>query len=70
MERNVLGTRQSGLPPPLRVASLFNPRHLELAGQAHPRPVLVADDPTLAGRAELLREQWAFNAPDAEGDAA
>ena len=66
---NVLGTRQSGLPP-LRVASLFNPRHLELADWTILARSLVADDPTLAGRAELLREQWAFNAPDAEGDAA
>ena len=30
---NLLGTRQSGLPP-LRVASLFDPRHIELAQRA------------------------------------
>ena len=33
---NLLGTRQSGLPP-LKVASLFEPRHLRLA-RASPRP--------------------------------
>jgi ATP-dependent DNA helicase RecG len=67
---NVLGTRQSGLPP-LRVASLFDPRHLELAGQARVLArSLVAEDPTLAGRSELVREQRAFTVPDAEGDAA
>jgi ATP-dependent DNA helicase RecG len=67
---NVLGTRQSGLPP-LRVASLFDPRHLELAGQARTLArALIAEDPTLAGRAELAREQQAFTVPDAEGDAA
>jgi ATP-dependent DNA helicase RecG len=67
---NVLGTRQSGLPP-LRVASLFNPRHLELAAQARTLArALVAEDPALAGRGELVREQRAFTVPDAEGDAA
>lgn len=67
---NVLGTRQSGLPP-LRVASLFDPRHLELAGRARTLArVLVADDPALAGREELAREQLAFSRIDASGDAA
>jgi ATP-dependent DNA helicase RecG len=67
---NVLGTRQSGLPP-LRVASLFDPRHLELAGRARSLArSLVAADPTLADRAELVREQRAFAAPDPSGDAA
>jgi ATP-dependent DNA helicase RecG len=67
---NVLGTRQSGLPP-LRVASLFDPRHLELAGRARVLArSLVAADATLADRAELVREQRAFAAPDPSGDAA
>jgi ATP-dependent DNA helicase RecG len=67
---NVLGTRQSGLPP-LRVASLFNPRHLELAAQARTLArALVAEDPALTARGELVREQRAFTDPDAEGDAA
>jgi ATP-dependent DNA helicase RecG len=67
---NVLGTRQSGLPP-LRVASLFDPRHLELAAQARTLArILVAEDPTLAGRPELAREQQAFATLDADADAA
>jgi len=67
---NVLGTRQSGLPP-LRVASLFDPRHLELAARARTLArALVAEDPQLAGRTELVREQRAFSPPDASGDAA
>jgi ATP-dependent DNA helicase RecG len=67
---NVLGTRQSGLPP-LRVASLFDPRHLELAGQARTLArLLVAEDPTLAGRNELARERQAFAAADEDADAA
>jgi ATP-dependent DNA helicase RecG len=67
---NVLGTRQSGLPP-LRVASLFDPRHLELAAQARTLArILIAEDPTLAGRPELAREQQAFATPDADADAA
>jgi ATP-dependent DNA helicase RecG len=67
---NVLGTRQSGLPP-LRVASLFDPRHLELAGRARTLArSLVTADATLADRGELVREQRAFAAPDPSGDAA
>jgi ATP-dependent DNA helicase RecG len=67
---NVLGTRQSGLPP-LRVASLFEPRHLELAGRARTLArALVGADPSLADRPELRREQVAFTLLDADGDAA
>ena len=67
---NVLGTRQSGLPP-LRMASLFDPRHLELAGRARTLArSLIAADPTLTGRGELVREQRAFAPPDPSGDAA
>jgi ATP-dependent DNA helicase RecG len=52
---NLLGTRQSGLPP-LRVASLFDPRHLALAERARSLATsLVATDPTLAARPELVR---------------
>ena len=67
---NVLGTRQSGLPP-LRVASLFDPRHLELATTARSLArTVVAEDPTLAERPELAREQRAFTALDEAGEAA
>jgi ATP-dependent DNA helicase RecG len=67
---NVLGTRQSGLPP-LRVASLFDPRHLELAAQARTLArILVAEDPGLSGRPALAQAQRAFAAPDADADAA
>jgi ATP-dependent DNA helicase RecG len=67
---NVLGTRQSGLPP-LRVASLFDPRHLELATQARTLArLLVAEDPTLAGRPELARELQAFAPLAEDADAA
>ncbi len=52
---NLLGTRQSGLPP-LRVASLFDPRHLALAERARSLATrLVDEDPTLAARPELVR---------------
>jgi ATP-dependent DNA helicase RecG len=67
---NLLGTRQSGLPP-LRVASLFEPRHLRLAERAREMASqLVRRDPTLAGRPELARLQAEFAAVEAEGDAA
>ncbi|HLY35121.1 MAG TPA: ATP-dependent DNA helicase RecG [Candidatus Limnocylindria bacterium] len=67
---NLLGTRQSGLPP-LRVASLFDPRHLELAERARNlADRLVAADPTLAGRPELLRLRDDFAPREEEGDAA
>ncbi|MFN2418129.1 MAG: ATP-dependent DNA helicase RecG, partial [Candidatus Limnocylindria bacterium] len=52
---NVLGTRQSGLPP-LRVASLFEPRHIELAQRArHLADGLVGADPALVDRPLLAR---------------
>ncbi|MBW3612750.1 MAG: ATP-dependent DNA helicase RecG [Chloroflexi bacterium] len=67
---NLLGTRQSGLPP-LRVASLFEPRHLRLAERARElADGLVADDPRLGDRAELARLQTDFAATETEGDAA
>jgi ATP-dependent DNA helicase RecG len=67
---NVLGTRQSGLPP-LRVASLFDPRHIELAAQARTLArILVAEDPGLAGRPALAQAQRAFAVSDADADAA
>ena len=48
---NLLGTRQSGLPP-LRVASLFDPRHLRLAERARELAQrLVAVDPGPRGAA-------------------
>jgi ATP-dependent DNA helicase RecG len=65
---NLLGTRQSGLPP-LRVASLFDPRHLALAERARSLASrLVARDPTLAGRPELIRLRDDF-APREDDDA-
>lgn len=67
---NVLGTRQSGLPP-LRVASLFEPRHLRLAERARTlADAAVVDDPTLARRPGLARLQADFAVPEADGDAA
>jgi ATP-dependent DNA helicase RecG len=67
---NLLGTRQSGLPP-LRVASLFDPRHLRLAERARELAQrLVAADPSLAGRPELIRLRDDFAPRDEEGDAA
>jgi ATP-dependent DNA helicase RecG len=67
---NLLGTRQSGLPP-LRVASLFDPRHLKLAERARELAQrLVAADPGLAGRPELIRLRDDFAPRDEEGDAA
>ena len=67
---NLLGTRQSGLPP-RRVASLFDPRHLRLAERARTlADRLVADDPTLAARPAIARLQADFAAVEAEGDAA
>jgi hypothetical protein len=53
------------------VESLFDPRHLELAAQARTLArSLVSEDPTLASRPELAREQRTFAALEAEGDAA
>ena len=67
---NILGTRQSGLPP-LRVASLFEPRHLRLAERARDLADRLVDaDATLAGRPGLARLQADFAALEAEGDAA
>jgi ATP-dependent DNA helicase RecG len=67
---NLLGTRQSGLPP-LRVASLFDPRHLELAERARGMAdELVAADPELRSRPALARLQADFAPAEDEGDAA
>ncbi|MDQ3880201.1 MAG: ATP-dependent DNA helicase RecG [Chloroflexota bacterium] len=67
---NLLGTRQSGLPP-LRVASLFDRRHVALAERARAlADRIVARDPALAGRPELARLRETFAPLEAEGDAA
>jgi len=67
---NLLGTRQSGLPP-LRVASLFDPRHIELAQRARALANGIVDaDPSLAGRPLLARLQHDFAPIEDEGDAA
>jgi len=67
---NLLGTRQSGLPP-LRVASLFEPRHLALAERARTMADAVVEaDPTLAHRPGLARLQADFAPIEEEGDAA
>jgi ATP-dependent DNA helicase RecG len=67
---NLLGTRQAGLPP-LRVASLFEPRHLQLAERARIlADRLVSDEPSLASRPGLARLRADFVAREAEGDAA
>jgi ATP-dependent DNA helicase RecG len=67
---NLLGTRQSGLPP-LRVASLFDPRHLRLAERARGlADAIVTADPTLRERPGLARLQADFAPVEAEGDAA
>ncbi len=67
---NLLGTRQSGLPP-LRVASLFDPRHLALAERARELAGrLVAVDPTLASRPDLVRLRDDFAPRETDDDAA
>lgn len=67
---NVLGTRQSGLPP-LRVASLFEPRHLALAERAGTLARgLVAADPALVSRPALIRMRDDLASAEDEGDAA
>jgi len=67
---NLLGTRQSGLPP-LRVASLFEPRHLRLAERARElADRVVASDPSLERRPDLARLQADFAPITEEGDAA
>ena len=64
---NLLGTRQAGLPP-LRVASLFEPRHIRLAWAAKDlADRLLEADPTLSGRPALARAQAEFVARE-EGD--
>jgi ATP-dependent DNA helicase RecG len=66
---NLLGTRQSGLPP-LRVASLFEPRHVRLAERARQlADRLVADDPTLTRRPALARLRADFAAAEEGGEA-
>jgi ATP-dependent DNA helicase RecG len=67
---NLLGTRQSGLPP-LRVASLFDRRHLVLAERARGvADELVGADPLLAGRPAIARLQADFAAAETDGEAA
>ena len=67
---NLLGTRQSGLPP-LRVASLFEPRHLALAERARAlADRLVRGDPALRRRPALARLREEMAALDEEGRAA
>ena len=67
---NLLGTSQSGLPP-LRVASLFEPRHLALAERAGQLArVLVAADPALGSRPALVRLRDDFSAAEDPGDTA
>ena len=67
---NVLGTRQSGLPP-LRVASLFEPRHLKLAERARSlADALVHGDPELGDRPGLARLREDFAPLEEEGGAA
>jgi ATP-dependent DNA helicase RecG len=67
---NVLGTRQAGLPP-LRVASLFEPRHLVLAERARElADSLVSADPLLSARPLLARLREDFAPLEDEGDAA
>jgi ATP-dependent DNA helicase RecG len=67
---NLLGTRQSGLPP-LRVASLFEPRHIELAQRARVlADEVVGDDPGMAKRPLLARLRRDFAPAEEEGDAA
>jgi ATP-dependent DNA helicase RecG len=67
---NLLGPRQSGLPP-LRVASLFDPGHLQLAERARNLADAIVDvDPEIARRPDLARLRDAFAPAEAEGDAA
>ena len=64
---NLLGTRQAGLPP-LKVASLFDPRHLALAQRARDLADALVGDGDL--RPELARMQADFAPVEEEGDAA
>jgi len=67
---NLLGTRQSGLPP-LRVASLFEPRHIALAERARDLANrLVTSDPLLSGRPALIRLRDDFAPTEDDGGAA
>jgi ATP-dependent DNA helicase RecG len=67
---NLLGTRQSGLPP-LRVASLFEPRHVVLAERARELAnALVTTDADLERRPPLRRLRDDFSSAEADGDAA
>ncbi|HEX6139829.1 MAG TPA: ATP-dependent DNA helicase RecG [Candidatus Limnocylindria bacterium] len=67
---NLLGTRQAGLPP-LRVASLFEPRHVRLAERARAlADRLVEGDPSLGRRPALARLRSDFAAQERDGDAA
>ncbi len=67
---NLLGTRQSGLPP-LRVASLFEPRHLALAERARDlADRVVRADPALARRPALARMRAEFASLEETGEAA
>ena len=67
---NLLGTRQSGLPP-LRIASLFEPRHIELAQRARVlADEVVGDDPAMTKRPLLARLRRDFAPAEEEGDAA
>ena len=66
---NLLGTRQAGLPP-LRVASLFEPRHMALAGRARKlADSLRAADPELAERPRLARLEADFAAREVSDEA-
>jgi ATP-dependent DNA helicase RecG len=65
---NLLGTRQAGLPP-LRMASLFEPRHVRLAWDAKEvANRLVEEDPSLAGRPELARMLAELAARETSGE--
>ncbi|MEO8510141.1 MAG: ATP-dependent DNA helicase RecG [Chloroflexota bacterium] len=65
---NLLGTRQAGLPP-LRMASLFEPRHVRLAWEAKEvANRLVEDDPSLARRPELARMLAELAARETSGE--
>ena len=67
---NLLGMRQAGMPP-LRVASLFEPRHRDLAQRARVlADEVVGDDPAMAKRPGLARMQRDFAPAEEEGGAA
>ncbi len=64
---NLLGTRQSGLPP-LRVASLFEPRHLQLAERARTlADAIVEVDPDISRRPQLARQKRCIRAGRGRG---